>query len=97
MKSAPLLHRLRRAGLVVHTQGPVEDLELGHLAADSRQVEPGSLFVAIRGTQTDGHRFIDQASPGDMYADAGLSVGDIAATALGALGIEAPAFGKARA
>ncbi len=28
---------------------------------DSRQVIPGSLFVAIRGTQTDGHRFIDNA------------------------------------
>ena len=28
---------------------------------DSRQVMPGSLFVAIRGTQTDGHRFIDNA------------------------------------
>ena len=28
---------------------------------DSRQVIPGSLFVAIRGTQTDGHRFIGNA------------------------------------
>ena len=28
---------------------------------DSRQVMPGSLFVAIRGTQTDGHQFIGKA------------------------------------
>lgn len=28
---------------------------------DSRRVTPGSLFVAIRGLQADGHRFIEQA------------------------------------
>ncbi len=28
---------------------------------DSRQVEPGSLFAAIRGVQQDGHTFIDNA------------------------------------
>lgn len=28
---------------------------------DSRQVQAGSLFVAVRGTQTDGHQFIDKA------------------------------------
>lgn len=28
---------------------------------DSRQVVPGSLFVAVRGTQTDGHQFIASA------------------------------------
>lgn len=28
---------------------------------DSRQVQPGSLFVAIRGERNDGHDFIDQA------------------------------------
>jgi deoxyxylulose-5-phosphate synthase len=31
-------------------------------------------------------RFIDQASPAEMYADAGLTSGDIAAAALDALG-----------
>ncbi len=31
------------------------------VAYDSRQVQPGGLFVAVRGLQTDGHRFIDQA------------------------------------
>lgn len=31
------------------------------LIYDSRRVEPGSLFVAIRGQHSDGHQFIDQA------------------------------------
>ncbi|MBV8245783.1 MAG: UDP-N-acetylmuramoyl-L-alanyl-D-glutamate--2,6-diaminopimelate ligase [Candidatus Eremiobacteraeota bacterium] len=31
------------------------------VTADSREVAPGMLFVALRGTQTDGHRFIDAA------------------------------------
>src|SRR5690606_13898602 len=31
------------------------------LCFDSRGVEPGSAFVAVRGYQTDGHRFIHQA------------------------------------
>ena len=35
--------------------------EITGVCIDSRQVMPGSLFVAIRGTQTDGHRFIDTA------------------------------------
>ncbi len=32
------------------------------LASDSREVRPGALFVALRGEQTDGHRFIAQAA-----------------------------------
>jgi UDP-N-acetylmuramoyl-tripeptide--D-alanyl-D-alanine ligase len=28
---------------------------------DSREVEPGSLFIALKGEATDGHRFLDQA------------------------------------
>jgi len=31
------------------------------LAYDSRQVRPGALFAALRGAQTDGHRFVGQA------------------------------------
>jgi UDP-N-acetylmuramoyl-L-alanyl-D-glutamate--2,6-diaminopimelate ligase len=36
-------------------------LELAGLAADSRNVRPGDLFVAIPGTKTDGTRFIGAA------------------------------------
>jgi len=41
-------------------EGSLETTITG-VCIDSRQVIPGSLFVAIRGTQTDGHRFIDNA------------------------------------
>ncbi len=37
------------------------DMEITALHADSRQVTPGSCFIAIMGTATDGHRFIDVA------------------------------------
>jgi len=32
------------------------------LTLDSRAVEPGSLFVAVRGQHTDGHRFVEHAA-----------------------------------
>ena len=41
-------------------EGSLETTITG-VCIDSRQVVPGSLFVAIRGTQTDGHRFIGNA------------------------------------
>jgi UDP-N-acetylmuramoyl-L-alanyl-D-glutamate--2,6-diaminopimelate ligase len=31
------------------------------IVCDSRRVRPGNIFVAIKGTATDGHRFIEQA------------------------------------
>jgi UDP-N-acetylmuramoyl-L-alanyl-D-glutamate--2,6-diaminopimelate ligase len=34
---------------------------IDNVAFDSRLVEPGCLFVAVRGTQTDGHNYISQA------------------------------------
>src|SRR5690606_17472662 len=39
------------------------DMELGvkDIVFDSRQVTEGSAFVAIKGTQVDGHEFIDKA------------------------------------
>ena len=40
------------------------DLEVGGITFDSRNVKPGDLFVAIRGTGADGHDFIDQALSG---------------------------------
>ena len=65
---------------------------LHHMAAT------GLLDMGLRvRTMTLPDIFIDQASPAAMYAQAGLTARDIAATALGALGVEAPAFGAARA
>jgi UDP-N-acetylmuramoyl-tripeptide--D-alanyl-D-alanine ligase len=37
------------------------DFEASGVAFDSREVEPGHLFVALKGEATDGHRFLDQA------------------------------------
>lgn len=36
-------------------------VDVEQLTMDSRQAGPGTLFAALRGTQTDGHRFIDKA------------------------------------
>jgi UDP-N-acetylmuramoyl-L-alanyl-D-glutamate--2,6-diaminopimelate ligase len=37
------------------------DVAISGVAYDSRRVQPGGLFVAIRGQHADGHRFIGQA------------------------------------
>ncbi|MEI8037440.1 MAG: UDP-N-acetylmuramoyl-L-alanyl-D-glutamate--2,6-diaminopimelate ligase [Verrucomicrobiota bacterium] len=44
----------------VTTAGPL-DTEVAVLTASSRQVVPGALFAAIRGTVSDGHRFLGEA------------------------------------
>jgi len=40
--------------------GPEPEI-VGPLFQDSREVEPHSVFIAVRGTQVDGHRFINNA------------------------------------
>lgn len=37
------------------------DIEIADITTDSRQVREGSLFIAVKGTQADGHRFIASA------------------------------------
>ena len=37
------------------------DVEITKIEFDSRKIEPGTLFVAIPGTQVDGHNFIEKA------------------------------------
>jgi UDP-N-acetylmuramoyl-L-alanyl-D-glutamate--2,6-diaminopimelate ligase len=38
-----------------------QDILIANVAFDSRKVEKGSAFVAVKGTQVDGHRFIEKA------------------------------------
>ncbi|BAQ71410.1 1-deoxy-D-xylulose-5-phosphate synthase [Rhodovulum sulfidophilum] len=52
--------------------------------------------VSVR-TMTLPDAFIEQASPAEMYAEAGLTAQDIAATALQALGVAPAQFGQASA
>lgn len=37
------------------------DIEISAITSDSRQVVPGSLFIAVKGAQADGHRYIAQS------------------------------------
>jgi UDP-N-acetylmuramoyl-L-alanyl-D-glutamate--2,6-diaminopimelate ligase len=56
---AEILAELRRADLLVsaNADGPAP----AALGADSRAVGPGWLYLAIRGSQADGHRFVADA------------------------------------
>ena len=62
----PLRRRLEQAGvfegMTVGAEAPPPDaLVVEHLADDSRDVRGGETFVAVRGTEADGHSFIDNA------------------------------------
>jgi UDP-N-acetylmuramoyl-L-alanyl-D-glutamate--2,6-diaminopimelate ligase len=46
---------------IPNARPPGANPEITGVAYDSRKVEPGSLFVAIRGTHADGHAFVAQA------------------------------------
>ncbi|HVN56877.1 MAG TPA: UDP-N-acetylmuramoyl-L-alanyl-D-glutamate--2,6-diaminopimelate ligase [Bacteroidales bacterium] len=39
----------------------IPDAEISGIVFDSRKVEAGSLFVAVKGTRTDGHEYIESA------------------------------------
>ncbi|MEL6169393.1 MAG: 1-deoxy-D-xylulose-5-phosphate synthase [Pseudomonadota bacterium] len=64
-----------------------------HYMANAGLLETG---IKVR-TCTLPDRFIDQASPADMYADAGLTARDIASRAVEAIGLARPNFGAVRA
>ena len=62
MKLQDLLNRLVAKGVPLTTDGnTLAGVEVTGLAYDSRKVEPGCVFVAIKGTHVDGHRYIGQA------------------------------------
>ncbi|MDP4289473.1 MAG: UDP-N-acetylmuramoyl-L-alanyl-D-glutamate--2,6-diaminopimelate ligase [Bacteroidota bacterium] len=55
-KLSDILYKVR----LVEVSGPTS-IQVNDICLDSRKVEPGCLFVAVRGTQVDGHDFITQA------------------------------------
>lgn len=57
------LARLSRCLDRVDKMNIVEDdyTEITSLAYDSRKVQPGGLFVAVKGVKTDGHRYLQSA------------------------------------
>jgi UDP-N-acetylmuramoyl-L-alanyl-D-glutamate--2,6-diaminopimelate ligase len=46
---------------VIQLAGEVERKDIGSLEYDSRNVKRGSLFVAIKGIKTDGHKYLMEA------------------------------------
>jgi UDP-N-acetylmuramoyl-L-alanyl-D-glutamate--2,6-diaminopimelate ligase len=89
-----LLAELKRAGLFVSASGGSPAIT--GLTSDSRAVEPGYAYVAVRGSQTDGHRFVpdairrgavaivvESAAEGSAVAQAVVRDGRRAAVALG--------------
>ena len=58
---AAAIQRLAAHGLVVAVAGDPVHVAVTGIAQDSRAVGPGTLFVAVRGTVVDGHRFAGKA------------------------------------
>jgi UDP-N-acetylmuramoyl-L-alanyl-D-glutamate--2,6-diaminopimelate ligase len=56
MKLAELIQTVKPLAV----EGPV-DRDITGITYDSRRVMPGNLFVAMRGVNTDGHRFVEAA------------------------------------
>ncbi len=49
------------AGIDCKITGNIEQVEVTGLSSDSRKVQPGNLFAAIRGLSVNGHDFLNQA------------------------------------
>lgn len=56
---------------ICHSDGPLPAVEIIGVTADSRQVQPGYLFVVIPGTKLDGAQFIEEAKAKGAAAVAG--------------------------
>ena len=61
-----MIAELRRVDLFVAATG--RPTALTGLTADSRTASPGSVYLAIRGSQADGHRFVPDVAAGGAAA-----------------------------
>ncbi|MBR3612928.1 MAG: UDP-N-acetylmuramoyl-L-alanyl-D-glutamate--2,6-diaminopimelate ligase [Bacteroidaceae bacterium] len=57
MKLSELIRNIQYTQIVL----PKEEVEVTGVNIDSRKVEAGDMFIAVRGTQADGHQFIPAA------------------------------------
>ncbi len=57
---APIVEALRRAELLLSVEGTLPPT-VTDIVDDSRTVRPGALFVAVRGTERDGHDYLAHA------------------------------------
>jgi UDP-N-acetylmuramoyl-L-alanyl-D-glutamate--2,6-diaminopimelate ligase len=48
-------------GIAINDRRGKLDTEISAITSDSRRVQPGTLFVAVRGSKIDGHRYIQDA------------------------------------
>jgi UDP-N-acetylmuramoyl-L-alanyl-D-glutamate--2,6-diaminopimelate ligase len=58
---------LDAAGLLVERRGTLP-AEASDITDDSRRARPGSVFVAVRGTERDGHDYVDAAAKAGSVA-----------------------------
>lgn len=56
MKLEELLRDIKPVRTIGNT-----DIDITGVHIDSRKIKAGFLFIAVRGTQTDGHNYIDKA------------------------------------
>ena len=57
MKLSELTRNIQYTRIVL----PKEEVEISGVNIDSRKVKQGDMFIAMRGTQVDGHQFIEKA------------------------------------
>lgn len=61
MKLIELLQNDDVKKYIIETKGNLEEIDIVNIRNDSRAVEKGSLFVAIKGVNHDGLNYVDQA------------------------------------
>jgi len=61
----------------------IHDVRIDRVHTDTRTLQPGDLFVALRGERFDAHQFIDQAAAQGATAVLCEAAGEAAAHAAG--------------
>jgi UDP-N-acetylmuramoyl-L-alanyl-D-glutamate--2,6-diaminopimelate ligase len=60
LSTADIIQALEESGLLVETRGEVPSV-VKSISDDTRSLKSGDLFIAIRGIETDGHKFLTAA------------------------------------